>query len=97
MRSQQSYDTALQQVRRAPEDLTDEQLETLHERNPQFAKLAAAARDRHRRGRAYLAKVAEADYLRDVEQRRRAQALNVRPGDRSVRQGVVYMDPRRRG
>ncbi len=102
-----AYDLALEQVRRSPADVTDEQLETLGERNPQFAKMAAAARDRHRRGAAYQQKIAGEAYEREANLRRLVHAMGNRLGKRQMSAeeiqrladksaGIVRMAPKRR-
>lgn len=58
------YDKALAQWRRAPTDLTDEQIQTIRLQNPQLADAALASRGYFRRSAAYQQRVAEAEYFR---------------------------------
>src|SRR4051812_8863654 len=74
------YDLALEQVRKSPADLTDEQLETLRLRNPEFAKMAAAGRERHRNSAAFQQRLAEAEYFKNTDRQRLAARLGVSPG-----------------
>lgn len=110
MRTQRDYDAAVAQLKTSIADLTDDHIAIFRDRDPAFADRVALARDRHRAGEAYQAKVAresgEREYARDVERgfrRLNHQQQESRfsgmgePQPTSARRGVVVrLDPKDR-
>jgi hypothetical protein len=91
------YAQALAQVRRDPAEVTDVQLEVLRLQNPPFAKMVAAARDRHRLAGAYREKIAQAAaaeaYRKSSNLRRYMDGQGITP-KKGAGVGVVRMDPK---